>query len=74
MCNFDMHFVYILSSQERSAYDRRVVNSAQVSYGFNTPKGKYWLGDAGYSNSEYIITPYREVRYYLKEQRLAGKK
>ena len=74
MYNFDMHFVYILSGQEKSAYDRRVVNDAQVSYGFNTPKGKYQLGDAGYSNSEYIMTLYRRVRYYLKEQRLAGKK
>ena len=24
---------------------------AQMSHGFTTPKGKYWLGDAGYANS-----------------------
>jgi DDE superfamily endonuclease len=30
------------------------------------------LGDAGYSNSEYVLTPYRGVRYHLKEQRLAN--
>jgi hypothetical protein len=35
------------------------------------PKDKYWLGDAGYRNSEYIMSPYRGVRYHLKEQRQA---
>src|SRR5271163_1591619 len=29
------------------------------------------LGDAGYGNSEYVMSPYRGVRYHLKEQRQA---
>jgi hypothetical protein len=32
------------------------------------------LGDAGYGNSEFVIAPYRGVRYHLKEQRQANRK
>jgi DDE superfamily endonuclease len=73
-CDFNMRFTYILPGWEGSAHDGRVLQSAQSSHGFHTPKGRYWLGDAGYSNSEYIMTPYRGVRYHLKEQRLAAQK
>jgi hypothetical protein len=68
-CGFDMRFVYILPSWEGSAHDGRVLSDAQTRHGFDTPKGKFWLGDAGYGNSEYIMAPYRGVRYHLKEQR-----
>ena len=70
-CNFDMQFVFVLPGWEDSAHDRRVLSDAQSRHGFNTPKGKYWLGDASYGNSEYVMAPYRGVRYYLKEQRQA---
>jgi hypothetical protein len=33
-----------------------------------------WLGDAGYSNSEFVIALYCSVRYHLKEQRQANQK
>jgi hypothetical protein len=56
-----MQFVYILPGWEGSAHDGRVLSDAQSRYGFNTPKGKYWLGDAGYGNSEFIMNPYRGV-------------
>ena len=46
-----MQFVYILAGWEGSAHDGRVLSDAQSRQGFNTPKGKYWLGDAGYGNS-----------------------
>ena len=29
--------------------------------------GKYYLGDAGYGNKNEILSPYRSVRYHLKE-------
>ena len=29
--------------------------------------GKYYLGDAGYGNKNGIFSPYRSVRYHLKE-------
>src|SRR3954470_14471100 len=67
-------FTYILAGWEGSAHDGAVYRSAQYQHGFITPPGKYWLGDAGYPNSDTILVPYRGTRYHLKEQRLAGKK
>jgi hypothetical protein len=74
VCNFDMQFVYILAGWEGSAHDSRVLSDAQASQGFLTPKGKYWLGDAGYGNSEFVMAPYRGVRYHLKEVRQADQR
>ena len=74
VCNFEMQFVYILAGWEGSAHDVRVLQDAQISQGFITPKGKYWLGDAGYANSEFVLLLYQGVRYYLKEVRQADKK
>ena len=60
VCNFDMQFVYILASWEGSAHDSRVLSDAQASQGFLTPKGKYWLSDTGYGNSEFVMAlPYK---------------
>jgi hypothetical protein len=73
-CNFDMQFSYVLAGWEGSAHDSTVLRDAQYNQGFKTPPKKYWLGDAGYSNSETILVPYRGTRYHLKEQRLAKKK
>jgi hypothetical protein len=64
-----MEFVFVLPSWEGSTHDRRVLSNTQSHHGFIIPKGKYWLGDASYGNSEYIIAPYCSVRYHLKEQR-----
>lgn len=72
VCNFDMQFVYVLAGWEGSAHDGRVLQDAQATGRFRTPKGKYWLGDAGYGCTEFVLAPYRGVRYHLKEQRLAG--
>jgi hypothetical protein len=74
VCDFDMRFVYILAGWEGSAHDSRVLSDAQASKGFLTPKGKYWLGDAGYGNSEFVMAPFRGVRYHLKEVRQANQK
>jgi hypothetical protein len=71
VCNFNMEFVYILAGWEGSAHDVRVLQDAQFAHGFKTPKQKYWLGDAGYANSEFVLSPYRGVRYHLKEVRQA---
>jgi hypothetical protein len=73
-CNFDLQFTYVLAGWEGSAHDGLVVRDAQYRHGFVTPKGKYWLRDAGYPNTETILTPYRSVRYHLKEQRKANQK
>lgn len=73
-CDFDMQFSYILAGWEGSTHDTTVLRDAQYNRGFKTPLKRYWLGDAGYSNSETILVLYRGTRYHLKEQRLAGKK
>lgn len=56
---------------EGSAHDGRVLDDAIFNGG---PFNRYLLADAGYSNSDYALTPYRRVRYYLKEQALANRK
>lgn len=38
------------------------------------PDGKYYLGDARYSNSDMTLVPYRGVRYHLREWELASKR
>lgn len=64
----------VLAGWEGSAHDGRVLADAQAHQGFDTVAGKYWLGDAGYGNSECVLAPYRGVRYHLKEQYLADQK
>jgi hypothetical protein len=73
-CNFEMEFTYILAGWKGSAHDGTVYRDSHYNKGFITPPGKYWLGDAGYPNTDTILVPYRGTRYHLKEQRLAGKK
>ena len=73
-CNFEMEFAYVLAGWEGSAHDGTVYRDAHYNQGFTTPPGKYWLGDAGYSNTDTILVPYRSTRYHLKEQIKAGKK
>lgn len=72
-CDMDMRFSYLLSGWEGSAHDMAVFRDAKLKHGFRTPKGKYWLADAGYSNSDGLLVPYRGTRYHLREQRLAAR-
>jgi hypothetical protein len=72
VCDFDIRFLYILAGWEGSAHNGRVLKDAQNLKGFTTPKGKYWLGDAGYGYTEFILAPYRGIRYYLKEFEIIG--
>ena len=67
--DFEMRFVHVLAGWEGSAHDARVLDSAlEVSSGALIPsEGRYYLGDAGYSNKRYLLTPFRGVRYHLKE-------
>ena len=72
VCNFDMQFTYILAGWEGSAHDTAVWRNAHYYKGFKTPSGKYWLGDAGYVNTDTVLVPYRGTRYHLKEQRISS--
>ena len=66
-CDFDqLIFTYVLAGWEGSAHDGAVLEAA-FDTEFRVPKGKYYLGDAGYGLAPYCLTPYRGVRYHLRE-------
>jgi hypothetical protein len=58
--NFETTFVYVLVGWEGSGHHAK-------TKGLPIQAGKYWLGDAGYALSRYVLTPYRRVRYHLRE-------
>ncbi|XP_026434306.1 protein ALP1-like [Papaver somniferum] len=67
-CSFDLQFQYVLAGWEGSAHDGRILDSALTrSDKLIVPEGKYYLGDAGLALTPSFITPYRGVRYHLKE-------
>ncbi|KAL0287387.1 UNVERIFIED_CONTAM: hypothetical protein Sangu_2696200 [Sesamum angustifolium] len=65
ICDFDMNFTYVYAGWEGSAADARVLDHA-VSHD-NTfpfpPIGKYYLVDAGFTNYQCFLGPYRGTRY-----------
>ena len=66
-CKFDNSlFTYILAGWEGSAHVGAVLEAA-FDAGFKIPMGKYYLADAGYALTPWCITPYRGVRYHLRE-------
>ena len=73
VCNFDLLFTYVLSGWEGSAHDGKVLHDG-VCRGLTLLPGKYYLGDAGYGLSRFVLTPYRGVRYHLKEWARAQQK
>ena len=66
--NFDMTFSYVLAGWEGSAHDGRVLEDARAK-GYPQIAGKFFLGDAGYALRWDCLTPFRGVRYHLKEFR-----
>ena len=67
-CDFDkLIFTYVLSGWEGTAHDSAVLEAAFETGGFYIPAGKYYLGDAGFGLAPYCLTPYRGVRYHLRE-------
>ncbi|KAK9271994.1 hypothetical protein L1049_002363 [Liquidambar formosana] len=70
VCSQDMQFIYVLPGWEGSAADSRVLQDA-VSWrnGLIVPCGYYYLVDAGYTNGEGFLTPYRGQRYHLNDWR-----
>lgn len=66
-CELDnLEFTYVLAGWEGSAHDGAVLEAA-FDAGFHVPAGKFYLGDAGYALTPWCITPYRGVRYHLRE-------
>ncbi|KAG6470236.1 hypothetical protein ZIOFF_071298 [Zingiber officinale] len=63
-----MQFTYVLSGWEGSAADSRVLRDAITrKNGLKVPHGYYYLVDAGYTNCEGFLAPYRGQRYHLNE-------
>ncbi|CAN1160539.1 hypothetical protein LINPERHAP2_LOCUS23374, partial [Linum perenne] len=63
VCNPNLEFIYCLSGWEGSAHDGRVLRDAlSRPNGLNIPKGLYYLCDAGYTNCEGFLTPFRGQR------------
>ncbi|XP_042036983.1 putative nuclease HARBI1 [Salvia splendens] len=68
VCDRRLRFVYVLPGWEGSAGDSRILRDAiSRPFGLKVPKECYYLCDNAYSNSEGFITPYKGVRYHLKE-------
>jgi hypothetical protein len=70
-CKLNLYFTYILPGWEGSAHDGRVLRHA-LSEDFSVPEDKYYLADAGYPLQKGFLTPFRGVRYHLREQHLAS--
>ncbi|KAK9075689.1 hypothetical protein SSX86_004017 [Deinandra increscens subsp. villosa] len=65
-CTPDMQFIYVLPCWEGSAADGRILRSKMIrDNGLQVPKGNYYLVDAGYTNGEGFLAPFRGQRYHL---------
>ncbi|XP_057458064.1 uncharacterized protein LOC130748834 [Lotus japonicus] len=72
-CDFDMKFTYVLAGWEGTASDSRILKDALSREDpLIIPEGKFYLGDAGFMLKPGILTPYRGVRYHLKEYSTRG--
>ncbi|XP_057778460.1 protein ALP1-like isoform X1 [Salvia miltiorrhiza] len=68
VCSPDMQFIYVLSGWEGSAADGRVLRDAITRRnGLVVPRGSYYLVDAGYTNGEGFLAPFRGQRYHLND-------
>lgn len=61
VCNLDMKFTYGLAKWEEPAHDGRVLNDAIEPKEFQILISKYYLGDVGYPNLDYLLVPYKCV-------------
>ncbi|XP_058217414.1 uncharacterized protein LOC131328489 [Rhododendron vialii] len=67
-CTPNLQFTYVLPGWEGSAVDGRVLRDAiNRTHGLVVPRGTYYLVDAGYTNGEGFLAPYRGQRYHLND-------
>uniref|UniRef100_A0A803L9I9 Nuclease HARBI1 n=2 Tax=Chenopodium quinoa TaxID=63459 RepID=A0A803L9I9_CHEQI len=67
-CTFDLKFTYVLPGWEGTTSDSRIIkDELNREYRLHTFEGKYYLVDAGFMLTGALLTPYRGVRYHLKE-------
>ncbi|PPD98525.1 hypothetical protein GOBAR_DD04434 [Gossypium barbadense] len=68
VCTPEMQFVYVLPGWEGSVADGRVLRDAiSRRHGLKVPHGCYYLVDAGYTNCERFLAPFRGQQYHLNE-------
>ncbi|GJW34252.1 ALP1-like protein [Tanacetum coccineum] len=68
VCTRDLQFIYVLAGWEWSAADSRVLRDAiSRPNGLKVTHGTYYLCDAGYTNGEGFLTPFRGQRYHLND-------
>ncbi|KAI3507712.1 hypothetical protein L1887_22703 [Cichorium endivia] len=74
-CSFDLKFTYVLTGWEGTASDSRILkNALNREDKLVIPTGRYCLVDAGLPHTGSLMTPYRGVRYHLKEYSARGPK
>lgn len=66
LATMDGRVAFALSGWEGSAADGRVFEDAR-NRGLVIPPGKMYLADAGFPLRDYLLVPYRGVRYHLQE-------
>nr|XP_043623696.1 protein ALP1-like [Erigeron canadensis] len=70
VCSQDMQFIFVLLGWEGSAADGRVLRDAlDRPNGLKVARPGYYLVDAGYTNGEGFLAPYRGQRYHLNDWR-----
>lgn len=69
--NFERVILGLSTGNFGSSHDTAVLREA-VEHGLRFPKDCYFLGDLGYPLSRRILTPYKGVRYHLKEFQGSG--
>ncbi|MFQ6666710.1 hypothetical protein Gotur_032967, partial [Gossypium turneri] len=70
VCTLNMHFVYVLPGWEGSVADGRVLRDViSRKHGLKVSHGCYYLVDAGYTNCEGFLAPFRVQKYHLNEWR-----
>ncbi|KAG8377751.1 hypothetical protein BUALT_Bualt08G0065600 [Buddleja alternifolia] len=67
-CDMDQKFTYLLSGWEGSTADSRVLRDAlNRANRLKVPQRTYYLCDNGYANGDGFLTPFKGVRYHLKD-------
>ncbi|KAL7277973.1 hypothetical protein ACG7TL_007926 [Trametes sanguinea] len=65
-CTWGLRFIYFISGWEGAAADGTMFARARLTDLYVAP-GKYYIADAGFGICDSLLTPYRRVRYHLKE-------
>ncbi|KAK4411801.1 hypothetical protein Sango_0253100 [Sesamum angolense] len=76
ICDFKINFTYVHVGWEESAADACVLDNAVSQYpNFSFPSiGKYYLVDAGFTNYQCFLAPYRGTKYHLPKWRGQGRR